>query len=571
MIAFIAFVVLSAKAWHWVNIVFLSLCFLTAVGVIYAAAKVLDARRTQMVKVQKTAMDLDLVEKRIEQTVYGSGLSFEYDPESLRGLSQSLSLEKAGRGRVWKNGVVAVQDSNRVFNFTGERVLNPDNPNALKDVTMFVFADRNFKEELYPVLFVGIMKVASESASALTLEPVFIADAGEYQTPSNSWTLFEKPPTDMRDAFIRDTGIEIKEDDPKLNENLTEYRKVLTEQYIPAEVFGIDLANDDNARKYEAIIDRVMFDGLPLVRIESWIEAQTDRFSNRFDPSNEEIFVRYQFNEKSNRQYEVDASGNIESDGQFNKNGQAINPALHAGGNVEFQKGDEIYVDQLTADGFQRGDEPVPPFSSTEPVTEISRIYRRQLNDYTYLLRRFDRQNQDYTAEIDRIKLNNERSRFAIDESAKQIQERENLARLLQEDISKFENDVQVINGFLDQTRDSQALLKSSIERIESEIRWRHRQVKASAKAMRGGSSTVAPGPILSAPLLSQPIQSQPILSQPILSQPFQAAPFDNIQAPAPGQQIFAPDQFPDQSIIPAQPPFPEQSLEPGEIFDPGQ
>ena len=490
LIAFIAVVVLSAKAWHWVNIVFLSLCFLTAIGVVYAASKVLDARRADMLKVQKLEADLERVEKQIEQTVYGSGLSFEYDPESLRGLSERLSLEKAGRGRVWKNGSVEVQDNNRVFRFSGERVLNPENPNALQDMTMFVFADRSFDEDLFPVLFVGIMKVVGEAADALTLEPVFVADSQEFQQPSNSWTLFEKPPTDQRDVFIRDTGIVLNEDDANLNDKLTEYRKALVEQYIPAEVFGMDLENSEQAREYEGIIDRIMFDGLPLVKIEAWLETQSDRINNRFDPKSEEVFVRYQFNGNSNRPYEVDASGNIESDGQFNKNGQAINPALHAGGKVEFKEGDEIYVDQLTADGYQRGEEPVPAFASTEPVTEISRIFRRQLNDYPYLLRRFDRQIKDYTAEIARIDQNNQRSQVAIDEANKQFQERQNQARLLQQDIDQFENDLQIVNGFLQQTRESQEALKSSISEMEQDIRSKHRQVKATSRVFEEKDST---------------------------------------------------------------------------------
>ena len=525
LIAFIAFVVLSAKAWHWVNIVFLSLCFLTGLGVLYAAAKVLDARRADMVKVQKLERDLERVENQIEQTVYGSGFSFEYDPESLRGLSERLSLEQAGRGRVWKSGSIAVQDRNRVFKFASERVLNPENPNALQDVTMYVFSDRDFQEDLYPVLFVGIMKVVGEAADSITLEPVFVADSQEYRAPSSSWTLFEKPPTDKRDAFIRDTGIELKEDDPGLNEKLNEYRKLLVEQYMPAEVFGLDTSKEKDALEFEKIVDRVMFDGLPIAKIESWIESQSDRISKRFDPSNEEIFVRYQFNDKSNRQYEVDASGNIESDGQFNKNGQAINPALHAGGKVEFQKGDEIYVDQLTADGYQRGEEPVPPFSSTEPVTEISRIYRRQLKDYPFLLRRLDRQIKEYAAEIERIKKNNERSQFANAEANKQLQERENQAGLLQQDIASFENDLRIIDGFLQQTQDARASLEASIKQTEQDIRSRHRQVKASARALDSIDSNINSSPSLSIPGFFPP-----------------PAQVDEIQFPAPSQPL---NQFP--------------------------
>ena len=69
----------------------------------------------------------------------------------------------------------------------------------------------------------------------------------------------------------------------------------MQEQYIPADIFGFDLNDQQQAREYEFIIDKIMFDGLSLVKIESYIEAQSDRIAERFDPPVEEIFVEFRF------------------------------------------------------------------------------------------------------------------------------------------------------------------------------------------------------------------------------------------------------------------------------------
>ncbi len=486
VVAFIAFVILSAKAWHWSNIVFLVLNFLAALGVVIAMSQVLDQRRQAMQEAERYQQDVARVESEIEAVLYGAGLASEYAPESLRGLSEALNLETAGRGRVWRHGLVEAKDGNRVFKFSGDRIQNPDEQDKAKmdDMQLFVYADREYDGQLYPVRFVGTMRVVQETANSVELEPEFIADNQEYENPSQTWTLFEKSPADQRDAFIRDSGITLDIDAADFNQKLSDYRRLLVENYMPPQLFDLDLSSVEQAQQYEYLVDRVLFDGLPLARIESWIEAQEDRIARRFDPANEEIFVIFQFNDKSNRPYQVDASGNVETDGQFTRSGQAVDPALKAGGEIEFQKGDKIIVDQLTADGYQRGDEVVSPLSSKEPVTEISRIFRRQLRDFPYLLRSLQRQVADYETETARVMENNSKTQNALADAGLQASERDAQIQKLQQDQNDLQADADTVKQFAETTSLQKNDLERTTNQLEMEIREQHRRIQAMARAL---------------------------------------------------------------------------------------
>ena len=173
--------------------------------------------------------------------------------------------------------------------------------------------------------------------------------------------------------------------------------------------------------------------------------------------------------EKSNRPYQVDSSGNIENDGQFTRNGMAVDPSLHAGGEIDFQKGDVILIDQLTADGYQRGDEPVPPFSTQEPVTEVTRRFMRQLNDFPFLLGKLKRQSEIYDSELIRVQKNNERSSKAINDSLAQESSRESEIEKLLMDQDNFKRDQQKVRAFLDSTRIRKTEYETETSDLEKE------------------------------------------------------------------------------------------------------
>lgn len=586
VIAFIAFVVLSAKAWHWSNIVFLSLCFLAGIGALISSAEVLELRRAEMLEARKAERDLKQINEQIDVALYGEGLALEYSPDSLRGLSEALDLEIASRGRVWSNGSIEAKDSNRVFRFPAPRLQNPEDANraSMQDMRLFVFADRVFaNEEVYPVAFVGTMRVVSETDDSVELEPVFLANIEEYNSPTSTWTLYEKAPADRRDAYLRDTNIEFKEDDSDLNQKLTAYHKILTEEFMPADAMGYELSDEQQAQDYEQLIDRIMFDGLPIVKIENWIESQPNRVSQRFLPESEEIFVRFRFDNNSSS-YVVNSTGNLGAEGQFTENGQAINPALHSDGDIAFKKGDIIMVDKLTADGYQRGEDIVPRFADSEPVTEIDRVFVRRLSDFPYLLKTIQRKYDEYLTEIQRVQNNNQRSGEAITKAESQSQERENQIELLLADQQNFRSDQTTISRYADGTQEAKNRVESKLKELQSEIRERHREMKAIAILLakpeaNGFQSAVSapiiepqlPGPVFEqipssrvpyySPVPSNPIPSAPVYEQlpgPIVNPPA-AQPRSILAPPMNVPTINAPSSIPPSDLRPSLTP----SLEP--------
>ena len=147
LILLIVFCVLSAKNWHWSNIVFLILCYLAGVAACVGLADVLDKRTKALALVKKTEMeavglridsDNDGIDDAIDADIAGNGPdndkdgvsdskarlalanqakyavfgtpnSLSYSPSSLRGLNDRYDLEIYGRGRVWQKCVPTEQ------------------------------------------------------------------------------------------------------------------------------------------------------------------------------------------------------------------------------------------------------------------------------------------------------------------------------------------------------------------------------------------------------------------------------------------------------------------------------
>jgi hypothetical protein len=121
----------------------------------------------------------------------------------------------------------------------------------------------------------------------------------------------------------------------------------MSDLFLPAATLGFD----PQSKEYEELVDRYAFDGMSLGKIQNWIDQNTaGRKSTRFEPLPEEVFVQYRFNKKSSKSYQVDANGSVENDGLFTPLGQAVDPALHAGKEVEFAEGDTVLVDKKSVD-----------------------------------------------------------------------------------------------------------------------------------------------------------------------------------------------------------------------------
>jgi SMC interacting uncharacterized protein involved in chromosome segregation len=221
-------------------------------------------------------------------------------------------------------------------------------------------------------------------------------------------------------------------------------------------------------------------------QIEKWIEAQGADRSRRFEPLPGEVFVEYEFNDKSKGAYQVDASGNLQTDGLFGLGGGAIPTYLQAGKELEFQKGDKVLIDQITAEGYQRLDGTrVPPFNQTENVTEVSRRFVRQLNDYSYALQDLKTQTNNLIESINLVVANKDVTQLALDAATAQVRGRDEAIAKLTQDQQNHRKDLETIQMLFDaRTRELQEV-NEQIELLEKEIRNHQARITAATGSIR--------------------------------------------------------------------------------------
>lgn len=474
----VVFAVLSAKHWHWVNIVFLILTYIAGVAAAAGLSKALELRRSNMKaantaeqRAEKSKADLDLA-------IYGSPNSITYDEGSLRGLNEQLLREMLGRGRVWSNGTVSLKDNNRVFQFSAARA-DGENPVPMERVLVYMFADRVIDGGKVPVDFIGTARVISETPSQVELEPVFIAQSNLYGQPGDTWSLFEKMPIDRRDTFKKHAGITDEEFDVQA------YRDLLVNEYLRADELGMD----PNSEAYEKLIDRYAFDGMKMGDIETYCNG-VRRLQN-FLPSPEEVFVEFRFDKKTDAVFEVDAGENssIASSGAY-LNGRAVDPLLKAGSKISFAKDDTVLVDQLTAEGYQRSDgQNVESFSRRYPVTEVDRYFRREVRDYPYMLADLRRQSSRFTDELARVKKNVNVTQGALDDATAQVNVRDDMVAKLQQDQDNLRADQAEISRLLqERTNQLDNLLRRSRE-LDEQIKSQYRMILGATTALSNSNS----------------------------------------------------------------------------------
>ena len=489
-LAFVLLVVFSifvTKTWHWINSLFLILTFLVGIGAAVATSEVYQKRTTDMKRYVAAKKKAETTQAEARLAVFGPE-DINYGPDSLRGRTEALNRELTGRGRVWENGEVAAKGNNRVFKFKVSRPVEDGGDGAMQDVLLNAFVDSPVGPDgvPYPTKYIGTLVVESETPDSVELAPVFLADKAEYATPSSSWTLFEKMPSDRNDAFHRVVGTNPKDEDF----DISAYRKTLETDYMPASMFGINADGTEvlsaDSPAYEKIIDRYAFDGLKLGQIEDWLESNAaTRKNSRFEPEPEAVFVEYKFNKKSNRNYQVDANGNLETDGLFTPLGHAVRTDLHVGGegSLAFAKNDTIYVDQLNADGYQRADGTVvQPFPQTEDVTEVSRLYVRQNRDYPYILDGLERQTARLDEETKRVTKDNQEQDIIITNAQAQINERDEIIVKLQKDQEFLTRDFDSIKVVLEKRQAQWSEMQKRLATLEKQVADQHAELQKAGK-----------------------------------------------------------------------------------------
>ena len=269
-IMLIVFAVLASKTWHWVNIVFVVLTFLSGVGASIGLSQAFKLRTDAMKAAQTNEQLADKNRTAAEIAIYGPNDSINYDSKSLRGANQALAMAMAGRGRVWSGGQVSIEGDIHNYKFATARPVNDENPLKLKDILLYVFADAMVGGKPYPQNYVGSVLVTEETPESLKLQPAFVPNAAEWTQPSSTWSLFEKMPLDRHEAFKMGVVAYVDSNpdtatDPykKLAESITKdevdmglFRQVLKVDYLKPELLNLDPASAD----YEKMIDRQLVD-----------------------------------------------------------------------------------------------------------------------------------------------------------------------------------------------------------------------------------------------------------------------------------------------------------------------
>jgi hypothetical protein len=467
----VVFAVMARKHWHWSNIVAVILTFVAGTASMFGAARVYQLRHAVMKDANDSEVRAERAEEEYDLARFGDRKSFTYGAGSLRDTENKLALELIGQGRVWKNGSVEARDGNFVFKFAQARQDMKD-ADKLKDVLLYVFSDVQAEGlPAYPATFLGTFRVREETPDTLTLAPEFVVSQEAVTRPAN-WTLFEKMPID-RDSVFRDANGIATPDVATLND----LRAKLVNEILPASQFNLG----PDSLEYEELIDKVLFDGLALGDIENHIrENQATRKATRFEPEPEEVLVRYRFDDKSKRSYVVDANGTLDLNGDFSSTGQAYNQALHYGKEVTFVKGDEISVDQRTADGYQRVDQTqVPPFAQEEPVTEIGRFYKRKLADFPLQLQAYRREAADLATRTAETKVQNDVTQRALEATESQERNRDEVISMLQQDRDNLRTDAEQISKLLQQRTSELETLRNQLETLRNELDAMKRKVGA--------------------------------------------------------------------------------------------
>ncbi len=569
-VVLIAGCVMAAKHWHWVNTVFLILTFIAGVAATAGMAQVFYKRSKAVTAYNRIVKDHAQASEQLKVAIFGKPSDIGYGENSLRGVSNKLNLELMGRGRVWSGGNVASEGENLWnFKFASAVVEGEDNQlNQLKQIEVQVFRDQIINGRAYPVSYIGEFRINDATREGFVLQSLQIVDSAEAASPTNTWSIYEKMPLDRRGAFKDAIAAMAKEGVNVEEMSIDQFRNILQTQFFPADKVPFPV----QGAEYERLIDSYAFDGLSLGKIQNWIDANSaSRKSGPFQPRPEEVHVKYRFN-KGSKEYTVDAEGNLETDGPFTPLGHAVSRDLHLGKKVTFEEGDEVTIDQLSAEGYQRDGTTIAPFTQTEDVTEIDRIYLRKYRDYPFMYSSLQNQAAKLTEALQGRRSDNVTYDTAIAKNLdEQIQERIRIQSDLESDNANMEKDLSVITAVDNQKAAQVAQLQQQVERLLKEKIKLRRQVGNSAAKIvnhmknlemavstdaefttsdQSSQQTTFPGsgdvvPVYSLPHNSQPVYQTPVYQTPVYETPVRQPPIQiyGSQPPVYTQPRYFPSQ----------------------------
>lgn len=487
----LVFAILSAKNWHWVNVVFLILTLITSITAIIGMTFAFDHRYKGMVEFKTQSDEAEKAEAKVVKIISGEPLSVQYDKDSLRYNNNQLALAMTGRGRKWREGRVEVEGDNRKFTLRNERdfALGGDGE-VVKGVSfsgaiMYAFADKRRAPNSrgIPDRYIGSVVITGETGKDFTLQPVALADPGLFDDPQTTWTLYEKMPQDRHGIFkeaLESRVLAVSRSDKQLSKgdeqrqafvesmkdeatefDIATFTNILKRDFLPAERLGYDA----DSVEYEQMVDQYAFDNQSVSEVEKYVRDVPGRKNREFDPDPQLVFVKFAFTATSETAVRTDGKGTLENDGMFNRAGEAvIGKLMQNPEGVTFKENDVVLIDEPSSVEFER--------THAGKLKKLDRIFVRRLQDFPMMFKSRKIRIATLEAEIATSQATAEKTEAALKDTKAQIDVRTDLLAKNTEDEEGFTKDSENLkqtNESLDQRSAEMAeQIKNRKVRIES-------------------------------------------------------------------------------------------------------
>ena len=484
----IVFAILSAKNWHWVNVVFLILTLITSITAIIGMTLAFQHRREGMLDYRKNLDMAEKAEAQVVEIVGGDPLSVQYGKDSLRYNNNQLALAMTGRGRAWPGVKISVAEGDQ-RNFELQTEDDLKEKAALGGSTMYAFAENGKVPNRYVgSVFVAVVEEEGEDDKYF-LEPRDLADPERFNNPQTTWTLYEKMPLDRHDIF-KNALVSIVNSKPEnaerspvdreretfvegLSDEATEFdigtfTQILKRDFLPAERLGYD----PDSLAYEQMIDDYAFDGQSVSKIKTYVENAPGRKNRLFEPTPVQVFIKYTFTAASETAVLTDGIGSLENDGMFNPAGEAVvGKLMENPEGVTFKKDDTILVDQRSSEKFTR--------AHAGKLKKVDEIFVRQLQDFPLIFKNRKVRVAKLEDEIVIAKATITKTQAALEDASKQIDEREDLLAKNTEDKEGLTRDSEALRQLIESGNQQSTELAEAIEARIAKIETLYQRIKA--------------------------------------------------------------------------------------------
>ena len=201
LLAGLASIFLSAKNWHWTQIVLVAFILMAAAGVLYMSTKTVSMHKKLRASIPRLTKEVAELEARNEVLVNGAD-----DQTGIRELEHQLRIKVRQRGRVWGQVQPVGQMDNQ--DRVDVEVLNPQAHGIEQDAIVFAFESGppNIDAPENGPQYLGEFRVVEVRADGAKLEPIRLLNTYTRQRLARStgpWRLYETMPVDRHEMFAK--------------------------------------------------------------------------------------------------------------------------------------------------------------------------------------------------------------------------------------------------------------------------------------------------------------------------------------------------------------------------------